>query len=559
MMAKPRLMSLFSSDPDGGGQAVKFDSSSSLAVAQHLFAAPSGSVVWADWHVKVKRGNPPDGATNSAAGLGFNADGRLNVWDGDSNNWVTLTNHTPVADGSEVRLTVRLDYAQQKWLVCLDGLLRAQNLGFGSNPGSFSSFSAQGREGAIDGIRITVTEPDDISADGDNLPDSWEIEYFGDLDETDSGNPDSDGLTNLQEYQRGTDPTLADTDADGLTDGAEVNTYGTNPLLADTDSDGMNDGNEVFYGENPTNPVNSVAYAALPFIENFETNTVNLGSLHGQNDWTVSPTNGAQVQTNALYEGEGAQAVVFDTEASGGATAIHLVASSNSLVWADWYVQVKQGPPAAGGTNSVAALGFNTDGRLTVWNGTSGEWVVLTNHTPLAEGTWVRLSVQMDYTKQKWLVCLNSTNVAENIGFGSTVGAFSSFAAKGPEGRMDALAVTATQPDGLHVDEDNLPDSWEMQYFGNLDQVDSGDPDGDSLTNLEEYELGTNPANADSDGDGMMDGDEVAAYANPLLADSDGDGVVDGSDSTPIFADHPVGEGPALTILDPENESLILW
>jgi len=42
-----------------------------------------------------------------------------------------------------------------------------------------------------------------------------------------------------------TDPTAADTDGDGLDDGAEVNEHGTDPLESDTDGDGLADGAEV--------------------------------------------------------------------------------------------------------------------------------------------------------------------------------------------------------------------------------------------------------------------------------------------------------------------------
>ena len=45
---------------------------------------------------------------------------------------------------------------------------------------------------------------------------------------------------------------LADTDGDGLLDGAEVNTHGSSPLLADTDEDGLSDRVEVeIYQSNP--------------------------------------------------------------------------------------------------------------------------------------------------------------------------------------------------------------------------------------------------------------------------------------------------------------------
>ena len=61
---------------------------------------------------------------------------------------------------------------------------------------------------------------------------------------------DGDGLTNLQEFQLGTNPFSADTDGDGVTDGQEI-ALGTNPLVADTDGDGLTDGQEIAYGTNP--------------------------------------------------------------------------------------------------------------------------------------------------------------------------------------------------------------------------------------------------------------------------------------------------------------------
>jgi uncharacterized repeat protein (TIGR02543 family) len=43
-------------------------------------------------------------------------------------------------------------------------------------------------------------------------------------------------------------------------------------------------------------------------------------------------------------------------------------------------------------------------------------------------------------------------------------------------------------------DLDGLPDAWELQYFGTIStQIANGDPDRDGVTNLEEYQEGTNP------------------------------------------------------------------
>jgi len=92
-------------------------------------------------------------------------------------------------------------------------------------------------------------------SDGDGIPDDAEISLG-----LDPKNPvdaqedfDRDGLTNLQEFSRGTGLRNPDTDGDGLTDGDEV-ARNTNPLLRDTDGDGVPDGVEVQTGTNPLDP-----------------------------------------------------------------------------------------------------------------------------------------------------------------------------------------------------------------------------------------------------------------------------------------------------------------
>jgi hypothetical protein len=83
------------------------------------------------------------------------------------------------------------------------------------------------------------------------------------------------------------------------------------------------------------------------------------------------------------------------------------------------------------------------------------------------------------------------------------------------------------------VDTDGLRDDWEIQFFGNLDQIGSGDFDSDTLTNQEEYTLQTHPGQKDTDGDGLEDGAEVRTHrTDPTKRDTDGDGLSDGAEIT---------------------------
>ena len=91
-------------------------------------------------------------------------------------------------------------------------------------------------------------------SDGDGLPDNWEQRFkLNHLDASDAAlDFDHDGLSNAEEFAGNSDPTLRDTDGDGLTDFDELNVFGTAVNNADSDADGLADGDEVgVYQSNP--------------------------------------------------------------------------------------------------------------------------------------------------------------------------------------------------------------------------------------------------------------------------------------------------------------------
>ena len=175
---------------------------------------------------------------------------------------------------------------------------------------------------------------DDTDADG--LPDFWELGFpgvtgLGDLNGTrtgpgpgaGTGDFDGDGLSDLAEFDADTDPTLADSDSDGLPDGNEVAGKDANGVLhgfgpsdpndADSDDDGLSDGQEtagknqlgVAHGFGPTNPNNIDTDADLMNDLYEVTNNLNgglnpkLDDVNGNLDGdTGNPQLGVSVFTN---------------------------------------------------------------------------------------------------------------------------------------------------------------------------------------------------------------------------------------------------------------------
>ena len=107
----------------------------------------------------------------------------------------------------------------------------------------------------------------------------------------------------------------------------------------------------------------------------------------------------------------------------------------------------------------------------------------------------------------------------------------------GPENRYGAGNFKFTRG-GDSCDDDGIPDFWEEA--NGLDPCEAADgtqdPDGDTLTNLQEFEKGTNPKKDDTDGDGLKDNVETNTGTwvgaadtgtSPTKPDSDGDGLRD--------------------------------
>jgi Glucodextranase, domain B/Thrombospondin type 3 repeat len=149
------------------------------------------------------------------------------------------------------------------------------------------------------------------------------------------------------------------------------------------------------------------------------------------------------------------------------------------------------------------------------------------------------------------------------------------------QGDQQQLAALVLQP-VVDTDGDGMSDGYETANGLNPgDALDAGgDADGDTVSNLDEHNLGTDPNVVDSDGDGLTDGEEVSTtgtlptepdtdrdgrldgdevngptVTDPLDADSDDDGVDDGTEVTEGTdpnnpADFPILDGDGDTVGD---------
>jgi hypothetical protein len=280
-------------------------------------------------------------------------------------------------------------------------------------------------------------------------------------------------------------------------------------------------------GLNFTNAPVSTNLTAIPFSDNFESESV--GSINGQNGWAATPVNAGIVQTQIVYQGS--QALEVTTT---NATAQHLFAApTSSVVWCDFYLQVGAANRPSTQPTDSAVFYFDPAGYLTVYDGNSNAWVTLMTNLTLS--SWARITVKLDYGLQQWDICLNGVIVADHMGFASSATNFSAVNMDAKNGYMDNLSVAYAQPANVFANE-ALFDWWPMYYFGTHNFALGADPDGDGLTNLQEFELG----------------------ANPFLASSSGDGIPDYLSANPLFTN--AGNGiPPLSVQSPNQGEVLLW
>lgn len=316
--------------------------------------------------------------------------------------------------------------------------------------------------------------------DGDGLPD-W-AELTGASGPTDDA--DGDGITNLTEYQAGMNPRWNDSDRDGVTDTAEINTYNSNPLSSDSDSDGLSDSAEITAGTGVTNPDSDA-------------------------DGITDGTEVLQYGSNPLSA---------DSDSDGMPDAWEYSRALNL-------------------TYNDAGEDPDFDGLLNLGEYQRGTepWDFDTDGDGLGDG------YEAQYASLNPTVFNSPTSDTDNDGMGllyEGIYGFNPEVADGA-GDLDGDGLTnadeyvfESDPQLVDTDDDGLSDFQERALTTAPWNLDT---DGDGLTDGYEVSVGLNPkvansSTTDTDGDGLSDSDEQKNGSNPLVTDTDGDGTNDAAE-----------------------------
>lgn len=443
---------------------------------------------------------------------------------------------------------------------------------------------------AIDQLNASLDATALVDSDGDSLPLYWEtLHHLSDTNSLDAAaDQDGDTLSNLAEFQLGTNPWLADTDGDGLTDqnetvsdpldpdsdddglsdGEETN---SSPILVDTDSDGASDAWEIQTGYDPsddqsTPPVWNGAIA------------VNFRSESRPNDglWPATFPNGLVPQINWNQTGllESSGVTTGDPLDTGDTTTI---ASPTAGTLVD-----------AAGQGTTATLSFSFDGVRTSRTNDTPAANLLNGYLSADSGTPATLQINnipSSYASYDLYVYLSTTYVGplatlvrngqvlqsafmrpissggdlDFVLYRPSTGPVAPLANvvryQGLTGRSVSLQCFRTSDNSVGIsgfqiidtsgdaDTDGLPDWWEIRY--RTGSTTAPDPDNDGLDWLAEFNAGSDPWSSDTDLDGLDDAAEVAAGSDPTFADSDDDGLSDFDEVT-----HPMPSDPTLADTD---------
>ncbi|MDF7799274.1 sulfatase-like hydrolase/transferase [Pontiellaceae bacterium B1224] len=394
-----------------------------------------------------------------------------------------------------------------------------------------------------------------FDTDLDGIPNYYENTTTG-LDRLDPADAeldfDSDGLSNLEEFQCTTDPHKPDTDNDLLSDFDEINRYETSPIDDDSDNDSISDGNEILQWDTDpalsdtdedgypdaeelsyfSNPRSASSIPARSTVEMEElelspsvvqavgsTGTAfapaDVGGAAGA--WPAAgtlyvrerSTNGSRQQTRTqLFLKFDVESVLANIQSArlrihqnNRLNDIHTGNIQMARVTQDWDNTSGTNYPLFASTSIADAFIFGSNADFGMATDASGFFGGAAG-TPATDDSGFDPSGLISSMVSNWA---NGTlpNYGIRLAFpdrGLTGSAFSDADDPATTNVNENLQLIVTTYARITNDSDGdqLDDAYEMAVFSNLVQSGSADFDGDGVNNLIEQALGSDPTLPDS-------------------------------------------------------------
>ncbi len=367
-----------------------------------------------------------------------------------------------------------------------------------------------------------------FDTDADGLPDAYEYEIFF-LDMNFSGDAfqdfDGDGLTNIEEFNRRTNPDNPDSDFDGEFDGNDIEPL--NPQYRiDSDLDGIPDTWEINHFLDPFTNDSLLDPDGDLFtnIQEYQTNTNpdlydsdNDGMMDGFDRYPLDPAYNADSDRDGMpdayedrygfysfdtYDGG------FDHDGDGLNNSLEFFAGTSPIFHDSDNDGVNDGLDLFP-LDPAIALDSDADGLPDAWEIIHG----LDPHFPYDASDL--------YHDSDTLTVLDEYLLGTDFRNEDTD-------RDGSPDDMDLFPLNASYQ--LDMDGDGLPDSFEDLYpfLNRYNSWDANeDFDSDGLTHIEEFLAQTQLDHPDSDIDGAFDGEDVSPLDSQYQLDTDGDTLPD--------------------------------
>jgi hypothetical protein len=473
---------------------------------ERLFGVGENRRIWITFRAKLLVGPMPDVSELSepaVALMGFTDRETMVVWDEASQAWGEFATVADPTDWNDY--AIYLDYVNQVWSICQNGVLLASGIPFkDKNLTVFSRFKAlQARldeepdpqhdplQASFDDVTISNAEPTGLDYDGDGLDNDLERQLGSDILLADT---DGDGLDDAWEYQYGLNllasDANADADGDGLINKLEYE-QGSDPTLADSDADGFSDGDEYYANTGITDPTSAPeAIGVGPWM------IANVGNVNGAGGYTVD----GRYILNAIGSGvsrDDRLAFFYQNFIGDFSVAIRVFNAEGGRVGVMARASLDDSDLMASGL-AQAQGGYRFYGRSEYRASVSSPYMggkYFPNTYLKLERNGTRFTAYRSTDGQNWAPIGDMTMEA-----GSEMLAGISFSSGSNTEKLRA----------------------EIEVISVIK-----DTDGDGIFDHDELLYGTDINSVDTDGDGVSDYDELfVVFSNPTVADFNGEQTV---------------------------------